>query len=254
MLAIPFVLISAVNNSLLATELPNVNNNATFLTYNDTAYGISIEYPANWQIDESVHQHMLSFLQNLTSSESQIANGEQNNAIKSKISEALDAFGLESVSDVFSLNPDKRAEFLQKMSQLLSEERTQVIVGINSPFEDESDALVENLNIVVANISELSPISLGDYVDGNIEGLKTYTQDFAIIQPPTEITIDGNPAMTLVHTGRGPLDTSLEVKFLNVFLIKKNTGYILTFTTTPESYSLYASTFEKMLKSFKITD
>jgi hypothetical protein len=32
---------------------------------------------------------------------------------------------------------------------------------------------VENLNIIVANLSTLSPISLNDYVNTNIEGLKT---------------------------------------------------------------------------------
>lgn len=253
MLAITSVLISTVNSPLLASELPNTNNTASLLTYNNTAYGISIQYPSDWQIDESLHQYMLSYLQNLSSSGSQSANEEQSNGINSKISEVLDAFGLESISDVFDLNPDIREEFLQKLSQLLSEGSTQVVVAVVSPF-DESDTFVENLNVIVANISESSPISLDEYVNANIEGLKTYVQDLTIEQPPTEITVDGNPAMTLVYTGRTSIDPSINGKFLNLFLINNNTAYVLTFSAIPESFPIYLPTIEKMLQSFRISN
>ena len=190
MLAIEFIIISTVNNPLLAAELPNADNSTSFLTYNDTTYGISINYPSSWQIDESIHQTLISFLQNLSSSESQTENDRQNNAIKSKISEVLDAFGLESVSDVFGLNPDKRAEFLQIITQVLNEGSSQVIVMFRSPPKDELDTIIENLNIVTGNISAAPSISLNDYVKANIEGTKTGLQDFAIVQPPKEIIID----------------------------------------------------------------
>jgi hypothetical protein len=233
-------------------ESQKADSTASFLTYNDTAYGISIKYPSNWQVDQSANEYMLAILQNLTS-QSQGANDNQKNAIKSKVSEILEAFGLGSVSDVVGLSPDKRAEILQLISQKLNEGTFQVIVSIMSPPEDEFEA-VENMNIVAENISTLSPISLHDYVNANIEGMKSGFQDFTLVQPPKEVTIDGKPAMTLLYTARHPVNESTTVKNLVVFTINGNTGYAMTFGAVPETYSLYAPTFEGMLQSFKIND
>src|SRR4030095_3696004 len=196
-LGIALATIPALNGLLLAAEAQKLDGNASFVTYNDTAYGFSINYPSNWQIDEAIHQYMLSYLQNLSSSESQTGNDD----LKSKISEILDAFGLGSISELSNLNPHERTENLQKISQALNEGRTRVIVSIISPAEGESDAFVENLNIISANISAESPISLKDYVNANIEGLETYVQNLTIIEHPMEITIDGTTAMTLVYAG-----------------------------------------------------
>jgi hypothetical protein len=250
MLAITFILIQTVNNQLFAANVPNADVSEPFITYNDTTYDISVKYPSDWQIDESAHQYLISLLQNLSSSESQTENDRQNNAIKSKVLEILDAFGLQSISDVFGLSPDKRLEFLQIMSRALNE-GSQVIVTFTSRPEDEFDKIIENMNIVVNNNSAATSISLNDYVNANIEGMKTGLQDFTIVQPPTKITIDGRPAMTLVYTARLPIYASTTVKNLAVFEINANTRYVLTFTSTPETYSAYAPTFERMLHSFK---
>jgi transcription termination factor Rho len=81
---------------------------------------------------------LLHVLQNLTS-ESQTENDSQVNAIKSRISEVLNAFGLDSASEVIGLKPDERTEFIQKMSQRLNKGNTQIIVVIMSPPEDDFD-------------------------------------------------------------------------------------------------------------------
>ena len=253
MLAITFVLVSTVNNSLLAVEFPNANNNASFLTYNDTAYGISINYPSNWQIDQAGNEYLLAILQNL-SSYSQGENDNQNNALKSKVSEVLDVFGLESVSDVLGLSPDKKAEVLQKISRLVNEGTFQTIVSIMSPPEDEFDTTTESMSIAADNISSISPISLNDYMDGNIEGMRIGLQDFTIVEPPMEITIDAKSAMTLVYTLRSLVNESVTLKNLIVFMVDGNTGYVMTFGAVPETYSTYEPIFEKMLQSFKISN
>jgi hypothetical protein len=251
-LGVTLTIISTLNSLLLVGESQKADSSASFLTYNDTAYGISIKYPSDWQIDQSANEYVLAILQNLTS-QSQGANDNQNNAIKSIVSEILDAFGLGSVSDVVGLSPDKRAEIFQLISQKLNEGTFQVIVSIMSRSQDEFDA-VENMNIVAENISTVSPISLHDYVNANIEGMKTGFQDFTMVQPPTEVTIDGKPAMNLVYTARNPVNASISVKNLVVFAINGITGYAMTFGALPETYSLYAPTFERMLQSFKIND
>lgn len=252
-LVITFIIILTVNNLLLAAEPPNADSSASFLTYNDTTYGISINYPLGWEIDESAHKNLISYLQNLSSSESQTANGGENNAINSKISEVLETFGLEGVSDIFVLNPEKRTEFLQRMSRALNEGTSQVIVSIMSPPEDEFDVHAENAVIVAEDISAASPISLNDYVKGSIEALKIVAQDLTI-EPPMEITIDGKPAMAFVYTATNPEQESSTVKILNALAMRGNTVYVLTLTASPETYSAYLPTFEKMVQSFKISD
>lgn len=253
MLATTFVLISTVNNSLLAADLPNANNNASFLTYNNTAYGISIKYPSNWEIDESGNEFLLGILQNLTSY-SQTTNDSQTNAIISRASEILDTFGLESVSDVLDLNPDKKAEVLQKISQLVNEGTYHTIVTIMSPPEDEFDTSVANMIIAADNISSISPISLHDYTNANIEGIEEFSSESTIVQPPKEITIDRKPAMTFVYTMRHPVDESVILKISGVLMINGNTAYVLTFGDVSETYSTYEPIFEKMLQSFKISN
>jgi hypothetical protein len=252
-LGVTLTIISTLNSLLLVGESQKVVSSVSFLTYNDTAYGISINYPLGWEIDESAHQNLISYLQNLSSSESQTANGGENNAINPKISEVLDAFGLEGVTDVFDLNPEKRTEFLQRMSRALNEGTSQVIVSIMSPPEDEFDVHAENAVIVAENISAASPISLNDYVKGSIEALKIVAQNLTI-EPPMEITIDGKPAMAFVYTATNPEQESSTVKIFNALAMRGNTVYVLTFTSSPETYSVYLPTFEKMVQSFKMSD
>ena len=252
-LGVTLALISALNNLLLVGESQTADGNESLLTYNDTTYGINIQYPSDWEIDQSAHEYLLAILQNLTS-ESQVTNDSQTNAIKSKVSDILNAFGLGSISDIAGLSPDKRDVLLQTLSQGLNEGQAHVIVSIRSPLEGETDPWSEGMNIVVENLSAVSPdpVSLKDYVDANIETISKVSQNFKLEQPATEITIDGTPAMTFAYTSTSPFDTSLTGKILNVIEMKGNTGYVLTFSSNPESYPSYLPTFEKMFQSFKI--
>lgn len=250
-LGFTFAMISTLNSLLIVGESQTADSGEPLLTYNDTAYGISIQYPSDWQIDQSTHEYLLAVLQNLTSE--QMTNDSQNNAIKSQISDILNGFGLGSVSDIAGLNPDKRTELFQNISQSFSEGNVQMIVTIVSPPEDEFDTTVESMNIVAENISTVLPMSLGDYMNASIEGLKIGFQDFTTIQAPTEIAVNGKPAMTLVYTGRIG-DTPITGKNLVLLTIDGDTGYAITFGAVPETYSAYESTFQKMLNSFKINN
>ena len=240
------------NSLLLAAEAQDLDNNASLATYNNTAYGVSIKYPSNWQIDQRGNEYLLAILQNL-SSYSQDENDNQNNALKSKVSEVLDRFGLESVSDILGLSPDKRAEVLEFISQKVDEGTFQTIVSIVSPPEDEFDTTIENMNIVAEKIPTESPISLKDYTNANIEGLKILFQNVSIVQPPLELTINGKPAMTIVYTAKLP-EAPVTIKGLVVLTIKGNTGFVVTFGAVPKTYSTYEPIFKEMIESFRISN
>ena len=253
-LSITLAMISTLNSLLLIGESQPAESGESLLTYNDTAYGISIRYPSDWQIDQSAHEYLLAVLQNLTSE--QMTNDSQSNAIKSQISDILNAFGLGGVSDIAGLTPDRREVFLQTLSQALSEGQAQVIVSFRSPSEVEVDPWLEGMNIVVENLSAVSsiPISLNDYVNANIKAINKASQNFKLEQPATEVTIDGRPAMTFAYTSTSPFDPSLTGKIMNVIVMKGNIGYVLTFSSNPEAYPTYLPTFEKMFQSLKISE
>lgn len=248
-LVLSFIIITTLNNIPLVAQSQEMYSKESFLTYNDTIYHTSINYPSNWEIyDDS--EFLLSILENISSSEQKGIN--QNNEIASKVSNVLEAFGLNEVSDVLGLKPDEKSEFFQKISQALNEGKLQMILAIASPPENELDVASENMNIMVENISGISPVSLAEYVNANIEGMKVAFDNFRLVEPMKEIMVDGQPAISFVYTGT--IDGTDNQKSLQAYMIIDNTGYVLTFGALPETYSMYASTFEKMLQSFRINN
>lgn len=249
-LAATLSLLLIMSSAVMRSESQDVNNSSVYSTYNDTAYGISINYPSNWEVDESSYQYILSLFQNLSSTEWQ--NDTMYDDMRSKVSEVLHSFGLKSLSDIFGLSKDKRTEFIQFTSKVLREGDYQVLV-ILRPVGEHSNIL-GSLNIVSGNISSLTPISLSEYMDESIDTLKILTPDLTIDQQPKEIVINGVPAMTIIHHARNPLYESHTFKFLTAIFIKGETVYILTFSSPPEIYPTLLPTFNSMLESFKINN
>jgi hypothetical protein len=126
-----------------------------------------------------------------------------------------------------------------------------MVVAIVSPLENESDFGFENMNIVIQNISELPPISLTDLVNANVEGMKVGFESFEIVKPMKEIIVDGKPAISFVFTG---MIGGVNQKDLQVYTIKGDIVYTLTFSAVPETYSTYEPIFEKMVQSFRISN
>jgi hypothetical protein len=126
-----------------------------------------------------------------------------------------------------------------------------MVVAIVSPLENESDFGFENMNIVIQNISELPPISLTDLVNANVEGMKVGFESFEIVKPMKEIIVDGKPAISFVFTG---MIGGVNQKDLQVYTIKGDIVYTLTFSAVPETYSTYKPIFEKMVQSFRISN
>lgn len=246
--AATMALLLAIGVPILTAESQTVDNNSSYLAYNDTAYGISIKYPSNWEVDESSYRYILSLFENLSST--QFQNDLQNSHIISKVSEALPSFGLERTSDVLALSNDRKKEFIQFTSKALNEGDFQVVtiirpIGVHSYING-------SLNIISGNISSLSPISLSDYVDGSIDALKMANPDITIEEPPKETAINGVPAMTFVHSGKNPLHEAHIYKFLTAILLKGETAYVLNFASPPQSFASLLPTFNNMLNTFRI--
>ncbi|HSA72717.1 MAG TPA: D-glucuronyl C5-epimerase family protein [Nitrososphaeraceae archaeon] len=70
-LVLTLTIITALNNILLIAHSQEIYSKGSFLTYNDTIYHTSINYHSNWEIQELSSEFLLSVLENISSSEKQ---------------------------------------------------------------------------------------------------------------------------------------------------------------------------------------
>src|SRR4029079_2918280 len=246
-------------NSAFATDIHGPDTKKTdepvwrsFLTYNNTVYGINMDYPSDWQFVLPPAEAVLSLLQDISSSESQ-GIVKENDDLTLKAFDILKTFGLEKVSDIIGLKPNERQELIQELSRALNEERVQFIAGFVSPPENQLDIFSENMNVVVENLSTVSPISLKDYVSYSIENLNVIIPGFSIIEPMKEISVDGHPAISFMFTD-SIADGHGKQKTLQVYTIRGDRGYVLNFATTIDANPAYLPIFQRMLESFEINN
>ncbi|MCX6742050.1 MAG: PsbP-related protein [Candidatus Pacearchaeota archaeon] len=168
------------DNSICDTDetsiLPPETN---FLTYDNSAYGIRITYPSNWEKEEK-------------------------------------STGM-------------------------------VIVEFFSPKESVSDAITENLNVVIEDLSA-QPMTLNEYTNLSIKNIKLYFTDVNMIDS-SATTLGGNSAHKVVYTANMG---QYNGKFMQVYTIRNNKAYVITYTAQPSTYSYYLDIINQMINSFEI--
>ena len=116
-----------------------------------------------------------------------------------------------------------------------------------SPAESEADLFQENLNIGTQDLSA-TPMSLASYTEINVLQIEELITDSEVLES-TSTTLAGNPAHVVVYTGAQGVFT---LKWLQVWTIKDNMVYMLTYTAEEASYNKFMSSIEGMINSFKI--
>lgn len=117
-----------------------------------------------------------------------------------------------------------------------------------SPPESESDTFSEQVNILIDD-RFTQPITLDEYEELILDQLKYFFTDYNIISTG-ETTLANNPALEMVYTATQEKSTA---KILQVFTIKNNKVYVITFVSEPREYSDYFGTAQEMINSFEIT-
>ena len=118
-----------------------------------------------------------------------------------------------------------------------------------SPLENNSDAFQENLNIIIQDLSE-EPMTLAEYTElsiGQAQEYRTDETDFDSIAT----TLDGIDAHKITYTGYNPY-TGQTLKHMQVWTIKDNTAYILTYTAEIDKYNNFLDDAQEMINSFEI--
>jgi hypothetical protein len=205
-------------------ESQNVTNTSiskSFVTYEDSKFGISIDYPSNWRLD------------NQTSSES-IAEDMQN---------------------IEKENPDSLPISPSEFADVTSEIQIKIIAMITGPPDADYAMSTEKqiIQLNTASIAKEYPISLDDFVNDNVNYMKFKFPHFRLVESPQATNIDGNSALRFIYTYKSPLFED-ELKEIQIITIKDEKIYGINFGSTTKTYSSYLPTFQAMVRSFKINN
>jgi hypothetical protein len=127
-----------------------------------------------------------------------------------------------------------------------TQQKNEGLVAILAPKENEADKFQENVNIIAQDISS-SPMSLAEFTKLSMDQYATM-QDAVEILTQADTKLAGYPAHTLTLT----LDyggTLLKLK--QIWLVKKNTAIILTYTAHHTQYTAYEAVADKIMGSFE---
>ncbi|MFH1284117.1 MAG: PsbP-related protein [Candidatus Peregrinibacteria bacterium] len=128
----------------------------------------------------------------------------------------------------------------------LQEDIYGTVVSFLSPLADETDLFQDNLNVSIQDLGD-EEISIDDFTNLSVEEIKKAYTDIVLEQNKT--MLDGNDAYEVSYTFE---QSSFKLKALQVYAIKNQTVYIITFVAETDSYTQFEENVRKMIDSFVI--
>jgi hypothetical protein len=197
------------------TEIESVssNNYNTFSLYKNAQYSFDIQYPSNWQ--------KIEFTQG-------IERGGRNTVVNflSPSTGIADKFREYLIVEVDDLRPDQG-------------------FAMSSPYSSSSSSSL-----------------LTEYVNHQISDYKKLYQGFQLTESPTSSLLnktdnnsysspnDYSPSYEIVYTYEDSI--AGKIKIMELYFLKNNKIYVLSFHSEASNYSKYLPTIQKMVDSFHI--
>ena len=128
----------------------------------------------------------------------------------------------------------------------LIETNTSAKIVLLSEFEDKQDNVRENIAIGLDELT--AEVTVQQYAIKNIEdiekktGLKAENED--------TVEINGLQAYKVVFTPR--IKNGINLKQMQLYIIKDNAGYIITFTAEEKNFAAYLNKTNEIINSFII--
>jgi hypothetical protein len=91
-------------------------------------------------------------------------------------------------------------------------------------------------------------MSLEQWSNATIRGLSQSFNNFSLIES-NSTTVAGFPAHEILYTATLP-SSEVEIKFMQLLIIKDNKGYIITANSLPTDFTFYLPTLQEMINSF----
>ena len=212
----------------IENNINNNNNNNNFVSYQNRAFGIVMQYLSPWQkIDEESH-----------------GEGEDRHI-----------GGSRSLPDQAS-SDDPVVEFVSPLAD--SSDVYQETLSI-SVHKLHTRNIGEFFRFFDKPTSQ--KILLHSFVLSHITSLIAKLPSFNLIKSESggdEITLsDGSIGHKIVYTYTGQQQISsnskIRLKVMEVLIVKNDIGYIITYSSEPDKYYSYLPTIQKMINSFRIT-
>jgi eukaryotic-like serine/threonine-protein kinase len=118
------------------------------------------------------------------------------------------------------------------------------VVEFVSSKQSDADKFQEKLTISVENFSG----TLEDFSDTSTKDIKNHLVKPQINQP-RETTLANKLAYKLIYTGN---DGGNHLKSMEIFTLKGDKAYVITYTAARDSYNDFIQTAETMIKSFEM--
>ncbi|HCQ29749.1 MAG TPA: hypothetical protein DIU39_05645 [Flavobacteriales bacterium] len=108
---------------------------------------------------------------------------------------------------------------------------------------EKDDQFRENINLIIQDLPTYD-ISLDDYTSISEKQIKDAFGENSIMESKRE-----NGKHKIVYKGT---QQGIEMIFEQIYIIKNNKAYVLTFTSIPATYEKFKAPAEKILESFKV--
>lgn len=145
------------------------------------------------------------------------------------------------------VNYAQRIKIHYPVAWIMQEEVMGAVVTFNSAQEGANDRFQENVSIIIQDLGE-QKVTLKQYTEAVIGQLPRIMPGLNLIESKP-IILSKNPAHKIICTAQ---QAEFRLKILQVWTIKDNRTYMLTFTAEEGKYPKFDKTVEKMLKTFKI--
>lgn len=129
---------------------------------------------------------------------------------------------------------------------LETETGTEATFAIKAPLSSDKDSFVENVNLITQDLKGMG-ITLDKYVKYNESQIKTISNGELFYSKKD--TRDGREYHTLVFKGT---INNLELKARQLYSVKNEMGYVLTFTTLENEYEDLEEIGKEIIDTFKL--
>ena len=121
------------------------------------------------------------------------------------------------------------------------------VVSLLAAVESDADQFRENVNAMVQDLSQ-QPMTMTEYTKLTTDWVK---ESNGVMQLEREIEFAGHPATEVAYTlPANATGMDLEVMFHQVWLLKDNKAYLLTYAAEPHSYEKFELEAAEIFKSF----
>lgn len=121
------------------------------------------------------------------------------------------------------------------------------MVAFGSPQESDMDDFIENVNVIIEDLSNNS-MTLKEYNDLSLMNFPKFLPNFELLQEGTA-EIDGKGASFIIYSDRRD---DVRAKFKAYTFICNNKAYVVTYAAKENEFNEYLPQAESMMKSIKI--